>query len=37
MSALVWALPALPFWAMPYRCMNFSTRPSVSTIFCLPV
>jgi hypothetical protein len=20
-----------------YFCMNFSTRPSVSTIFCLPV
>src|SRR5947209_6222892 len=22
---------------MPYFCMNFSTRPSVSMIFCLPV
>lgn len=22
---------------LPYFCLNFSTRPAVSTIFCLPV
>jgi hypothetical protein len=25
------------FFFIPYFCKNFSTRPSVSTSFCLPV